>query len=293
MRILLLGVTGQVGWELARTLSLLGQLVTTSRSGNSDLHLDTGDLKQLQATLDTVKPDVIVNATAHTAVDKAESEPALAMLLNAEVPGVIGSWAARHRALVVHYSTDYVFDGTKQGAYVETDTTNPLNVYGRSKLAGDQALLASGCHSLILRVSWIYSLRGSNFLLTMRRLMQERRELNIVDDQHGAPTWSRTIAQASALALAKLPTDPAARKAFSGVYHLAPAGRTSWFGFASAIRDHLQLDCSLHPIATESYPTPARRPLNSQMNSTHFEQTFGLVVPAWNDDLRLSLDQND
>ena len=290
MRILLLGVTGQVGWELARTLPLLGELVTTSRSGTSSLHLDTGDLKQLQTTLDTVNPDVIVNATAYTAVDRAESEPAQTMLLNADVPGLIGAWAARHRALVIHYSTDYVFDGSKQGAYDEHDPVNPLNVYGRSKLAGDQALLASGCDSLILRVSWVYSLRGHNFLLTMLRLMRERRELRVVDDQIGAPTWSRTIAQASALMLAKLPADPAARQALSGIYHLAPAGQTSGFGFASAIRDHQQLDCTLQPITTSEYPTPARRPLNSLMNAGHLEETFGLRAAPWSQDLALCLD---
>ncbi|MGB5494592.1 MAG: dTDP-4-dehydrorhamnose reductase, partial [Sedimenticolaceae bacterium] len=220
MRILLLGATGQVGWELERTLSVLGELMTSSRSGNSGLHLDISDLPQLRATLDTVAPDVIVNATAYTAVDKAESEPERAMRLNGEVPAEIGAWAAAHDALAVHYSTDYVFDGDKDGPYVETDPTNPVSVYGRTKLTGDQALLASGCATIILRVSWVYGLRGQNFLLTMRRLMKQRGALRIVNDQFGAPTWCRSIAQATASVLSMVPGDLASRRDLSGVYHL-------------------------------------------------------------------------
>lgn len=290
MRILLLGVTGQVGWELARTLSVMGELRTTGRGGSGDLQLDTGDLKQLQATLDSVAPDAIVNATAYTAVDKAEDEPEHAMLLNAGVPDLIGAWAAKHGALVIHYSTDYVFDGSKDTRYVETDATNPVSVYGRSKLAGDQALLASGCAALILRVSWVYGMRGSNFLLTMRRLMQERSALNIVDDQFGAPTWCRTIAQATSTVLARIPDEDDTRQAISGVYHLSPAGSTSWYGFATAIRDALGMQCSLTPIPGSEYPTPARRPVNSRMDSTKLENAFGLMLSGWEQDLALCLD---
>jgi dTDP-4-dehydrorhamnose reductase len=289
MRILLLGATGQVGWELQRTLSVLGDLVVTSRRGPTGLHLDTQDLAQLQATLDSVAPDVIVNATAYTAVDKAESEPELAMRLNAEVPGLIGAWAAAHDALVIHYSTDYVFDGTKDGPYVESDPPNPLNVYGRTKLAGDQALLASGCAAVILRVSWVYGLRGHNFLLTMVRLMQEREELRIVDDQIGAPTWCRTIAQATSVVLARLPRDREARRGLCGVYHVSPSGSTSWFGFAQAIRDGLALGCTLRPIPACEYPTPAQRPMNSRMDASRLQQVFGLSMSSWEADLGLCL----
>jgi dTDP-4-dehydrorhamnose reductase len=290
MRILLLGVTGQVGWELARTLSVMGELITTGRGGRGDVQLDTGDLRRLQATLDSTAPDVVVNATAYTAVDKAEDEPAQAMLLNAEVPGLIGAWAARHGALVIHYSTDYVFDGSKDTPYVETDATNPVSVYGRSKLAGDQALLASGCAALILRASWVYGMRGSNFLLTMRRLMQGRSALNIVDDQVGAPTWCRTIAQVTATALARMPDTNDARQALCGVYHLSPKGSTSWFGFATAIQDALGLPCDLHPIPSSEYPTPVSRPMNSRMDAAKLQKAFGLELPAWERDLALCLD---
>ena len=285
MRILLLGATGQVGWELVRTLGVLGELVTTARDGSGDLQLDSGDLGQLKATLDAAVPDVIVNAIAYTAVDKAESEPALAMRLNGEVPALIGEWAVAHGALVIHYSTDYVFDGSKEGPYVESDQTGPVSAYGRSKLAGDQALLASGCDPIILRVSWVYGMRGSNFLLTMRRLMQERDTLSIVADQFGAPTWCRTIAQVTAMVLAKLPDQSDVRHALGGVYHLAPRGSTSWFGFATAIRDGLGLQCALQPIPASDYPTPAARPANSRMDTSKLKNAFGLTMPSWERDL--------
>jgi dTDP-4-dehydrorhamnose reductase len=290
MRILLLGATGQVGWELERTLSVLGDLITSSRSANSGLKLDISDQTQLRTTLDSVAPDVIVNATAYTAVDKAESEPERAMRLNGEVPAEIGAWAAAHDALAVHYSTDYVFDGAKDAPYAETDTTNPVSVYGRTKLAGDQALLASGCATIILRVSWVYGLRGQNFLLTMRRLMRQRGALRIVNDQFGAPTWCRSIAQATSGVLAKMPSDSASRRDLSGVYHLSPGGGTSWFGFATAVRDLLSLQCDLQPISTSEYPTPAQRPKNSRLDSTKLLETFGLAIPAWDRDLRLCVD---
>jgi len=288
MRILLLGATGQVGWELQRTLSVLGDLVVTSRRGLTGLNLDTSDLRQLQAMLDSVAPDVIVNATAYTAVDKAESEPELAMRLNAEVPGLIGAWAAAHDALVVHYSTDYVFDGSKEGPYVESDPANPVNVYGRTKLAGDQALLDSGCAAIILRVSWVYGLRGQNFLLTMVRLMQEREALRIVDDQIGAPSWCRMIAQVTSLVVARLMLE-GERRGLCGVYHLSPSGSTSWFGFATAICDLLSLGCSLQPIPARDYPTPAQRPMNSRLDASRLQQAFGLSLPSWDSDLRLCL----
>ena len=292
MKVLLLGTTGQVGWELARRLPRLGELVTTSRTGgDADLPLDTSDLVQLRATLDAVAPDVIVNAAAYTAVDKAEQEPELAMRLNAEVPGVIGDWAAANGALVIHYSTDYVFDGSKDGPYVETDTPNPLNVYGRTKLAGDEALLASGCNAIILRVSWVYGMRGSNFLLTMRRLMAERGALKVVDDQIGAPTWCGTIAEATTEVLGQAISASDEVGDLCGLYHLAPGGETSWFGFAMAIRETFGLDCELAPIPTTEYPTPAKRPLNSRMDCTKLLKTFGIGLPGWHEALRECVDR--
>ena len=290
MRILLIGASGQVGWELTRVLSVLGELVTTERNTGGDRQLDGANLGQVKAMLDSVAPDVIVNATAHTAVDKAESEPELAMRLNGEMPGVIGEWAAAHDATVIHYSTDYVFDGSKDAPYIETDTPNPVSVYGRTKLAGDQSLLASGCDPIILRVSWVYGMRGSNFLLTMRRLMHGRDALNIVDDQIGAPTWCRTIAQVTGAVLAKLPDSHDARRKLSGIYHLAPSGSTSWFGFACAIREELGLQCDLHPIPASDYPTPAARPANSCMDTSKLTSTFDLTMPSWQQDLARCLE---
>lgn len=289
MRILLLGATGQVGWELARTLPKLGQLITTTRDASGDLTLDVGDLDQLQATLDSAAADVIVNAAAYTAVDQAETEQQQAFHLNRDVPAQIGAWAARHGALVIHYSTDYVFDGSKKTPYRESDPTAPLNVYGRSKLDGDQALLASGCDHLIFRISWVYGLRGNNFLLTMRRLMRQRSSLNIVDDQFGAPTWCRTIAQTTTDVLTRLPHDVTERRSLCGLYHLSPHGDTSWFGFASSIRDSLGLTCDLVAIPSRDYPTPAKRPLNSRLDPCKLEHAFRLSLPTWENELALCL----
>ena len=285
MRILLLGTTGQIGGELTRTLPPLGPLVTASRSGSTDYVADLQKLKKLQDMLDAVSPEIIINASAYTAVDKAESEPKLAMRLNTDVPDTIGKWAATHGALVVHYSTDYVYDGTCTRPYLETDETNPVSIYGHTKLAGDEALLSSGCAALVLRVSWIYGLTGHNFLLTMQRLMQEREELSIIDDQTGAPTWSRSIAKATAILLSRVPTDVEKRLSLKGVYHLAPQGQTTWFGFASAIQEKLGLSCRLLPIATAEYPTPAKRPMRSWMDSTKIKETFGIALPKWDEEL--------
>jgi dTDP-4-dehydrorhamnose reductase len=285
VKILLLGANGQVGWELNRCLGPLGELISSARSVGADLQLDTGDLQNLRATLDSVAPDLVVNATAYTAVDRAESEPERAMLLNAEVPRAIGAWAAERGAAVIHFSTDYVFDGSKESPYVETDEPNPVSAYGLSKLGGDEALLASGCDAAILRVSWVYGLRGSNFLLTMRRLMSERDELNVVDDQFGAPTWSRSIAQAASLVAYRLLRPSSVETRPSGVYHLSPGGSTSWFGFASAVRDALSLECRLNPIPTSGYPTPARRPANSRLDSGRLERELGVKLPSWETDL--------
>ena len=192
--------------------------------------------------------------------------------------------------MVIHYSTDYVFDGSKRTPYQESDPTAPLSVYGRSKLEGDQALLASGCDHIIFRVSWVYGLRGSNFLLTMRRLMQQRDSLNIVDDQFGAPTWCHTIAQTTTDVLTRLPGNATERRSLCGLYQLSPHGKTSWFGFASRIRDSLGLACDLVPIPSNEYPTPAERPMNSRMDPSKLEQAFGLSMPTWEDELALCLE---
>lgn len=289
MNILLLGATGQVGHELLSVLPKRGRVTTTARDDSADRVLDAGDLAALRALLDAVRPDIVVNAVAYTAVDQAESEPDAAWRLNAELPGALGEWAAANGALVVHYSTDYVFDGSKPAPYVETDPTNPLNVYGRSKLGGDERLLGAGCAALILRVSWVYGNRGKNFLLTMQRLMKERESLNVVDDQLGAPTWCRTIAEVTGEMLRQWIEAPERRAALSGVYHLAPAGETSWHGFARAIARRTGSACIVNAIPTTQYPTPAKRPLNSRMDAKKLRETFGLELPDWEADLKRCL----
>ena len=285
-RILVLGASGQVGWELCRSLSVIGDVQAVSQQGLRGEAFDLMQLAQLPAFLDRHSPDVIVNAAAYTAVDKAESEREKAFTLNASLPEVLGKWAAERNVLVLHYSTDYVFDGSKDGAYNEDDQPAPLNVYGESKLAGDMALLESGAQAWILRVSWVYGLRRQNFLLTMRRLMEERESLNIVDDQQGGPTWCRNIAEASSGMLIQILRDSELRRSSTGVYHLAPQGVTSWHGFATDIRDLLGLECELTGITTSNYPTPARRPLNSRMNGDKFRDVFGISLPHWEQSLR-------
>ncbi|MFM1892621.1 MAG: hypothetical protein RLZ44_1698 [Pseudomonadota bacterium] len=292
-RILLLGSTGQVGWELERTLAPLGEVIAARRGLSGALAADLTDLTGIARLLDAVRPTLIVNAAAYTAVDQAESQPELAELVNGAAPGVIGDWAQRHGAAVVHYSTDYVFAGDQSAPYRETDPANPRNVYGRSKLAGEQALLGSGAAALILRVSWVYSRRGRNFLRTMQRLMSERDELRIVDDQIGAPTWSRLIAEVTAIALGQLGCRADAVAERGGVYHLAPAGATSWYGFAQRIREAGGYACRLQPITTAEYPTAAQRPLNSLLDTHQLAEVFGLQLPHWEEGLRLCLQDGE
>jgi dTDP-4-dehydrorhamnose reductase len=280
-RILVLGATGQVGWELCRSLCVIGRILPLSRNGKGHLHADLQDLAALPALLDELAPDVIVNAAAYTAVDRAETERAQAFNLNARLPEAIGQWAARRGAMVIHYSTDYVFDGTQQAPYTEEDRPNPINVYGESKWDGDQALLASGADTWILRVGWVYGLRGHNFLRTMQRLMAERDHLRIVDDQVGAPTWCRSIAEATLALLSQLLRQRDALRHTAGTYHLAPAGEVSWYGFASAIGRFSDLGCALDAISTADYPTAARRPLNSRMSAGLLRETFRIGLPAW------------
>jgi dTDP-4-dehydrorhamnose reductase len=286
--ILVTGVNGQVGFELARTLQGLGRVVALDRAA-----LDLADLAQVRSTMRELKPSVIVNPAAYTAVDKAETDVDAAMRLNGEAPGVLADEAARVGALLVHYSTDYVFDGTKSAPYVEDDATNPQNVYGNSKLAGEQAIAESGCAHLILRTSWVYGVRGKNFLLTMLKLGAERPELRVVADQIGAPTWSNTIATSTSHLLAQglAANDLDWWRERSGVYHLTAAGETSWHGFAKVILEIAMGETAPNviPIGTSDYPVPAKRPANSRMSHGKLTSTFGLALPDWQDALRLCM----
>ncbi|MGF6727287.1 dTDP-4-dehydrorhamnose reductase [Paraburkholderia sp. GAS41] len=288
--ILLTGVNGQVGFELARSLQGLGKVVALDRNS-----LDLANLDQVRRVVREVKPGIIVNPAAHTAVDKAESDIEAAMRLNAEAPGVLAEEAKRLGTALVHYSTDYVFDGTKNGFYVEGDPVNPQNVYGKSKLAGEQAIAASGCAYLIFRTSWVYGTRGKNFLLTMLRLGADRDELSVVADQFGAPTWSNTIAALSSNVLAQAPvmSDGDWWQQHSGIYHLTASGATSWHGFAAAIFEFSDLaeKPSVTPIPASAYPTPAARPGNSRMSNDRLAATFGVRAPDWRDALRLCMER--
>lgn len=288
MNILLTGRNGQVGWELQRTLLPLGRIEAVDQQ-----ELDLADPAAIRRMLDALRPDVIVNPAAYTAVDKAESEPGLAHAVNAEAPALLAQWAARQGALMIHYSTDYVFDGAKPAPYVETDPAGPLGVYGRSKRAGEEAVLASGADHLIFRTSWVYGARGANFLRTMLRLAAEREELRVVNDQIGAPTWARFLAEATALALRQALAERRHGRFESGLFHLACAGETSWHGFASAIvegRQGLRVK-AVTPITTAEYPLPAPRPANSRLNTDAFRARFGLALPGWRDCLQLCLEE--
>jgi dTDP-4-dehydrorhamnose reductase len=289
--ILVTGVNGQVGYELLRTLQGLGRVVGLDRAA-----LDLSDLDCVRAVVRELKPSIIVNPAAYTAVDKAETDEVTARRLNAEAPAVLAEEAARCGAALIHYSTDYVFDGTKDGAYVEDDATNPQNVYGLTKLEGEQAIAASGCAHLVLRTSWVYGRRGKNFLLTMLKLGAERPELRVVADQIGAPTWSNSIATVTAHIVAQ---GLAAQRAGdanwwrerSGVYHFSATGETSWHGFAEAIFDTAMGDKApkVLPIPASDYPVPAKRPANSRMATDKLARTFGVQLPEWRDALRLCL----
>lgn len=282
-RILLTGVNGQVGWELRRTLAPLGEVVALDRG-----KLDLADADAIRKSIRAIRPGIIVNAAAYTAVDQAETDIDLAMRVNGEAPGVMGEEAGRLGALLVHYSTDYVFDGGKDSPYTEDDAPAPINAYGRSKLAGEQALQASGCRHLIFRTSWVYGLHGRNFLRTILRLAEEREELRIVADQFGAPTWSRLIAEATALALAR-------QRPAEGIYHLANAGHTSWHGFAQAILALSQnlrtREPRLTAIPTRAYPLPAPRPHNSRLTCDRLVEEASIRLPDWQDALALCLDR--
>jgi dTDP-4-dehydrorhamnose reductase len=294
MRILLLGRNGQVGWELQRALAPLGEIVAIDQ-GDCDL----ADGAALAAAVRLAAPDVIVNAAAHTAVDKAESEPDLALAINAAAPGVLAAEAARSGAWLVHYSTDYVFDGSKVGDYVEDDIANPLSVYGRSKWEGEQAIRAAACQHMILRTSWVFGVRGGNFLKTVLRLAAEREQLRIVADQVGAPTSAELLADVTALCLREVLRPGAAAEALSGTYHLAAAGAVSWHGYARHVVERgwvagRTLRCRVEdilPIATADYPLPATRPANSRLDTHRLRSRFDLVLPDWRYHVDRALDE--
>ncbi|OQW94538.1 MAG: dTDP-4-dehydrorhamnose reductase [Beggiatoa sp. IS2] len=292
-RILLIGSNGQIGWELWRCLQPLGQVFALVREPNEHMaaYLDLTDPISIREAVREVKPAVIVNAGAYTAVDKAEQEPELAHAINGIAPGILAEEAHRLSALLVHYSTDYVFDGQHTVPYVEHDTVNPLSVYGTSKLAGEEAIQAVGGHYLILRTAWIYGLRGKNFLLTVQRLARERSELKIVNDQFGAPTWSRLVAETTAQIIAHIYSSLNDREmaGIGGIYHLTCAGQTTWYEFAQAIVAQMERQPQVLPITTAEYPTPAKRPAYSVLANDKLANTFGLTMPAWDVALELCL----
>jgi len=282
-RILLIGKIGQVGWELRRALAPMAEVVCIDFP---DIDLTNPD--SLRRWVRETAPRIVINAAAFTAVDKAESMPDQAMRINGVAPGLLAEETKKLGGLLVHYSTDYVFDGAKTTPYEEDDAPNPLGVYGRTKLAGDQAILAVGGAHLIFRLCWVYGARGQNFLLTMMRLARERERLRVVQDQVGCPTWSRLIAQTTALAL-KQALGLGDFAAVSGLYHLAASGQTSWHGFASAIVEAMPAEgkkcAGVDPITTREYPTPAKRPAYSVMSCAKLERVFGLRLPGWDDSL--------
>jgi len=284
MKVLLTGGTGQVGYELARSLQGVGEVVAVDRG-----EMDLSNLDQVREVIRRVQPKLIVNPAAYTAVDKAESEPELAFRINAEAPGVMAEEAKALGAALVHYSTDYVFDGSQATPRVEDDPLGPLNVYGASKLAGEQAIAAAGIPHLIFRTSWVYGMRGKNFLLTMLRLAKERDELRVVADQHGAPTWSRTIADTTAQVLSQ--AHAGGREWWvqnSGIYHLSAQGQTTWHEFTEAIVAEAGLSCKVLPITSAEYPTPAQRPQYSVMSSERLMARF-CRLPDWKEALHLCM----
>lgn len=277
MKVLVCGHNGQVAQALQGALAGLGEVHLLGRE-----QLDLAHPQQLRAPLRELRPDLVINAAAYTAVDQAESEPQLAFAINAEAPRVLAEEAARLGVPLIHYSTDYVFDGSKTAPYDEDDTPHPLGVYGRSKLAGEQAIAAVGGEHLILRTSWVYSRHGRNFLLTMQRLLQERPQLKVVNDQVGAPTWAGTIAASTRALIERWQQGQAGAW---GTYHLTAQGETSWFGFAQAIAERLKaqgLPCAeLLPIASSEYPTPAQRPLNSRLDCSRLAREWQVTQPHW------------
>ncbi len=300
-RLLITGSTGQIGWQLQRTLAPLGEVIACTRA-----QLDLADPEAAATFVGNLVPDIVVNAAAYTAVDKAESEPELAHTINAVAPGRIAEELARTGGLLVNYSSDYVFDGAKLAPYDETDPTGPLNVYGRTKLAGERLIAASGCAYIILRTTWVYDIRGKNFLRTVLRLAREREELRMVGDQHGAPTWARAVAESTAQIVARCVQQRDSNGwGYGGIFHLTAAGQTTWAGFAEQILEDYDSLASwpadtgefgspltakrVVPITSEQFKAPARRPRNSVLSNTKVYSTFGLLLPDWRVQLRLAL----
>ncbi|MFI3219855.1 MAG: dTDP-4-dehydrorhamnose reductase [Methylococcales bacterium] len=284
MKILLFGKGGQVGWELQRSLAPLGELIAL----DNDSKDYCGNFENLDGIAETVRiiaPDVIVNAAAHTAVDKAESEPEFVRTINALAPSVLAKEAQRCNALLVHYSTDYVFDGSGSQAWLETDAPAPLSVYGATKLEGEQAIIASGCQHLIFRTSWVYAARGANFAKTMLRLGSERDRLTVINDQIGAPTGADLLADVTAHAIRAVQQQPE----LAGLYHLVASGETSWYEYARFVLNFARnagieisvADSAIEPVPTTAFPTPATRPLNSRLNTNKLCDSFNLVLPHW------------
>ncbi|QJD30499.1 dTDP-4-dehydrorhamnose reductase [Methylococcus geothermalis] len=295
MKILVVGRAGQLAWELRRTLACFGEVVALDR--HSEPAIDLAEPGAVAAVVRAVRPDLIVNAAAYTAVDRAEQEPELAWKVNAEAPSVLAAEAARLGVGLIHYSTDYVFPGDGAVPYREDDPVGPRNVYGRSKLAGEQAIAESGAAHVILRTAWVYGVRGQNFMKTMLRLMAERALVRVIDDQRGAPTWVRMIAEATAILVARsLRAGLADLSGSSGVYHLTCSGQTSWYGFACAIREQAvaagllpDTAARVEPIPTSEYPTPAQRPAYSVLDLSKLEERFGIAPPDWRHALELCL----
>ncbi len=283
-KVLLFGKGGQVGWELQRSLAPLGEVVAVDFD-STDFCGDFTNLSGLAETVRLVRPTIIVNAAAHTAVDKAESEPDLARTINALAPGIIAAEAQKLGAWLVHYSTDYVFDGSGSQAWKETDTPAPLSIYGQTKLEGEQAVAANCAKHLIFRTSWVYAARGGNFAKTMLRLAKERDSLSVINDQIGAPTGADLIADTTALALQRVQMQPE----LAGLYHLVAGGSTSWHGYATLVIEHARdagadiktTQNDIYMIATQAYPTPARRPLNSKLDTSKVQAAFNLYLPPW------------
>ncbi len=301
-KVLLLGKSGQVGWELERCLATVCEVVALDHQG-----MDLANPDSIRKTVREIRPSLIINAAAYTAVDKAEAEAELAMAINGVAPGILAEEAKRLGAALIHYSTDYVVDGTKRSPYTEDDEPHPLNVYGKTKLAGERAIQAVGAPHLILRTSWVYGARGKNFLLTILRLAQEKQELRIVDDQIGAPTWSRFIAQATAQILGQIlyapngkatpgATDISTSLYVTGVYHLSCGGETSWYGFAQAAMEKLRHTSAvnrpmpqLSPISSAGYATAAVRPAYSVLSNDKLMDAYAFMLPHWQHGLELVL----
>lgn len=290
-RILITGKDGQVGWELQRTLATHGKVIALDRSS-----LDLAHPDKIRQAINEIRPDLIVNTAAYTAVDKAETDHEMSLAINGKAPAILAEEAKRHGAILIHFSTDYVFDGTSKQPYLETDLPNPLNAYGQTKLIGEKAIQSIGGSHLILRTSWIYGARGKNFLLTIQRLAKERDLLKIVGDQFGTPTWSRMLAEATAQIVAKVLHGKNEQHLW-GLYHLTSSGQTSWYDFAKAILELYQRRFpafnipQLQKISTAEYPLPAKRPLFSALSNEKIFNSFGVQMPAWHEALELCIDE--